>query len=206
MLLRHIMHLFRIREKIFNKKRKTEKLRKIFSKTQNSKTTNLKRNNQRNLNCDTLIVGGGPYNIVLAINKLLKGQQVLIVDEENQLGGAWSPKPCFNEIDRRYDCVAHLLSPYQGAIDLLKRTGFELIKRPIFFWVNELTQQIATSYQQFSDDTFDPLLTKAGLLVTWHQWHGLKELDKGINEAKSSMEAHRWAFENFFTSNTVSNR
>ena len=54
-----------------------------------------KRYDKRNLNCDTLVIGSGPRGLRAAISAAESGAQVILVEQDQQLGGnaLWEKRP-----------------------------------------------------------------------------------------------------------------
>lgn len=119
---------------------------------------------------DHLFVGAGPSTLVRAIGVLGQGRSCLVLDEAPLAGGAWAAYQCFDSSAARVDVVAHLLSAYANAYDLLAEAAFLVERRPLLYWVAS-HQPHATLASGLSDEAFVVRSAFGGTICAYHQYH-----------------------------------
>ena len=80
---------------------------------------------------DVISIGSGPFILVRMINEILNGGKVALFEKNNNSGGVWS---CISIMNSHHDAVAHLISPFPKAHQMLNAVGVNLRLRPIYFW------------------------------------------------------------------------
>ena len=144
---------------------------------------------------DLVCIGSGPFNLVRAITTLSEGKDVVLVEETEHIGGAWATRACFGEPDLRYDCVAHLLSPFPDAYSMLESSGFKLRPRPVFFWQYGIVDPFHLKF--VTDEHFTPVQTPSGALLGWHQWMALQNFEKCEKLAQKTLHNEVATFTGF---------
>jgi hypothetical protein len=152
---------------------------------------------KRLIKTDVCVIGSGPFNLVRAIQELKAGKSVTVVERETVLGGAWATRASFVGNTARHDVVAHLISPFPKAHELLEATGFRLEQRPIYFWDAACADEKKAALDQLADDAFVPYSSNIGHLMGWHQYYGLLKYPQGLDAAKAEANAARATFLGF---------
>ena len=141
---------------------------------------------------DAISIGSGPFILVRMINEILNGRKVAIFEKNNNSGGVWS---CIHTMGAYHDAVAHLISPFPKAHEILKSVGINLRPRPIYFWHfrNKIT---AFKNANFLENV--PLTNKnnnIGFLLEWHQHYSI--ITKTKQEFFQTFESQKDVFNSF---------
>ncbi len=131
-------------------------------------------------NCvyDHVFVGSGPSTLVRAISCLQRGEKILVIDESGTPGGAWLARARYSSTREPVDAVAHLLSAYPLAYSVLSQAGFNLVPRPLLYWV-ENSQPEVTILRSLSDAAYEVRSTARGTVCGYHQYHIAKYMFAG---------------------------